>query len=116
MGVRTRITAQARARGLTAAALARRMGWYPSNVSAMDAGRRTISMRQLARLARVLGCSPSDLLEVTWADDTPVFRRRQLRRRLEARDVGTPDGLEKSWVHATQLAWQRHYRIRSRRS
>ena len=115
MNIRTRITAEARARGLTAAELAKRLGWYRSNVSAMDAGRRAVSIRRLSRLAKMLGCGPADLLDVSWADETPVFRHSHLTRRLEARDVGTPDGLEKQWVHAAQFAWQRHYSQRSRR-
>jgi len=115
MNIRTRIVAEARARGLTAAELARRLGWYRSNVSAMDAGCRTVSIRRLARLAKMLGCSPTDLLDVSWGGEAPVFRRPHLTKRLEARDVGTPDGLEKHWVHAAQLAWQRHYGSRSHR-
>ena len=40
MRVSTRIKAETRARGLTVAELARRLGWYRSNLSAIDAGRR----------------------------------------------------------------------------
>ena len=109
MKIRTRITTVARARGLTAAEVARRLGWYRSNVSAMDAGRRSISMRALVRLSEALGCSPADLIEVCPEDRKPLFRQRELTARLAARDRDTPDGTEKAWVHAVQLAWQRHY-------
>ena len=103
----------ARQRGTTAAELARRLGLYRSNLSAMDAGTRAVSLRTLGRLAQALGCAPGDLLEVTWGSGTAVFRRHALNRRLEERDLGVPDGVERGWVHAGLLAWQRHYRRRT---
>ena len=114
MRIRTRIAAMARARGLTAAEVARRLGWYRSNVSAMDAGHRSVSVRALARLSQVLGCGPADLLEMIGDREPPVFPRSALNQRLRKRDEGTPDGLEKAWVHTTTLAWQRHYGARTR--
>jgi len=113
MRVRTRITVEAKARGFTAAEVARRAGLYRSNLSAMDAGRRAVSLRTLGRVAQVLGCSPSDLLES--APETPAFHNPQLAHRLEERDAGTPDGREQGWVHAVQLAWRRHYGHAKRR-
>ena len=109
MRVYTRITAMARARGLTAAEVARRAGLYRSNLSAMDGGNRAVSLRTLARVARVLSCSISDLLEVHEGSEAPVFRGLALNRRLSERDLGAPDGLETGWVHAVQMAWRRHY-------
>ena len=114
MKIETRITAEARARGFTAAEIARQLGWYRSNLSAMDAGKRSISMRALARIAELLGCSPIDLLEHNPMAHRPLFRQRQLNGRLAERDLGTPDGAEKGWVHDVQLAWRRHYRNRKR--
>lgn len=101
----------ARERGLTAAEVARRLGLYRSNLSAMDAGARSVSLRALARVARMLACSPGDLLEVTWGTDAPVFRQPALNRRLEEREADAADGSERGWVHAALLAWQRHYRL-----
>lgn len=115
MRIRTRITAEAKARGFTAAELARRLGWYRSNLSAMDAGRRAVSLRTLARLSQMLGCSPGDLLEVRGGSQAPVFRQAWLRGRLSERDRGTADGAEKGWVHAAQIAWRRHYGATRRR-
>ena len=109
MEIHTRIAAVARTRGLTAAEVARRLRLYRSNLSAMDAGRRPVSLRTLARLSELLGCSPVDLLEVTFGPNTTVFRRSELNRKLEERDLAVPDGLEKGWVHTALLAWQRHY-------
>jgi len=80
----------------------------------MDAGRRSISIRALVRLSQVLGCSPTDLIEVGPEAKGSLFRRRQLNAQLAERDLGTVDGTEKGWVHAAQLAWQRHFRTVSR--
>ena len=114
MRLRTRITEVARARGLTAAEVARRLGWYRSNLSAMDAGRRSVSIRALARVSRVLGCGPADLIEVAWGSAAPIFARSALNQRVQALDLEAADGVEKGWVHTVMLAWQRHYGVRRR--
>lgn len=75
----------------------------------MDKGDRSVSVRALARLSELLGCSPGDLLDAGPDPETPLFRQQRLNARLAERDVGTPDGVEKGWVHAVQLAWRRHY-------
>ncbi len=110
MWIHTRITQEARARGMTAAELARRLGGYRSNLSAMDAGRRTASLRLLARLSRALGCSLGELLEVSWISERPIFRTARVNEALAQRDRRAHDGQEKGWVHAAQLAWVRHFR------
>lgn len=114
MKIRTRITEEARARGFNARELARRLGWYPSNISLMDSGRRSVSLRALARAAEVLGCSPADLLRVDQTVEGSLFRKRSLNERLRDRDLGSRDGSEKDWVHTAQLAWGRHYSMRQR--
>ena len=114
MRVRTRITQFAHQRGLTAAEVARRAGLYRSNLSAMDAGRRSVSLRVLARIAQVLACSPGELLDTHPGSDVPLFRRPSLNVLLAARDTGFADGTERGWVHTVLLAWQRHYRLSPR--
>lgn len=42
----------------------------------------------------------------------PVFATVKLNQRLSERDRSGCDGLEKSWVHTTQIGWLRHYRQR----
>jgi DNA-binding Xre family transcriptional regulator len=110
MMIRTRIQAEAHARGFTVAELARRLGWYRSNLSAMDAGRRAISLRALSRVAALLGCSPGELI-----DDSPevrLFRDARVNARVRAWDQRAVDGEDKSWVSTVQLAWIRHYGFR----
>jgi len=100
---------------MTAAEVARRVGWYRSNLSAMDAGARGVSLAGLVKVAEVLACSPGDLLDVTRGAEAPLFRDPKLMARLRERDLGAPDGTEKGWVHAAQLAWRRHYGSARRR-
>lgn len=114
MKVRIRITREARARGLTAADVARRLGWYRSNLSAIDAGVRAVSLGRLFRVAECLGCSPGDLLEPVPEHDRPLFRQAGFDEALRQRDLRALDGAEKSWVHAAQFAWRRHYRTAKR--
>ncbi len=106
--MRTRITHMARERGLTAAEVARRLHLYRSNISAMDAGRRSVSLRTLSRIAQMLACQPGELLD-TPDIDTPLFNRPVLVAQLEARQRALADGADRSWVHTVMLAWQRHY-------
>ena len=110
MRIRTCISRVARERGMTAAEVARRLRLYRSNLSAIDAGRRSLSLRALGRLADVLACSPGELLERAGAADRAVFRQAQLNIRLAGRDATLVDGAERTWVHTVLLAWQRHYR------
>ena len=109
MRIRTCIKQVARARGLTVADVARRLGLFRSNLSAADAGRRALSLQALGRLADALACSPGELLEGVGAEERPLFRRAHLNRRLAELDRGLADGTDRTWVHAVWLAWQRHY-------
>ena len=112
MRIRTCIRRVARERGMTAAEVARRLRLYRSNLSAMDAGRRSISLRALERIAEILASSPGELLARGEIDDRPVFRSARLNVRLADRDAALEDGADRTWVHTVLLAWQRHYGAR----
>ncbi len=112
MRIQTCITRVARERGLTAADVARRLRLYRSNLSAADAGRRSMSLNALGRIADFLGCSPGELVERVQPRVENLFRRPALNARLAKRDAALADGAERTWVHVVLLAWQRHYRSR----
>lgn len=112
MQIRTCVTRVARERGLTALEVARRLRLYRSNLSAADAGRRSMSLKALGRIADLLGCSPGELVERARPRAENLFRQPALNARLAARDAGLSDGADRTWVHAVLLAWQRHYRSR----
>ena len=111
MQIYTRITTIAKERGSTAAEVARGLKLYRSNISAMDAGRRSVSLQLLSRIAEFLGCSPTDLIEVRSSHKKEPFRNRELLQRLEQRAFDIPEGSERGWVHRVLLTWQRHYRL-----
>lgn len=75
----------------------------------MDAGRRPVSLRLLARIAELLDCSPADLIEIRERRAT-LFSNQHAMRQLQKRIMACPDGTERGWVHSTLLAWQGHYK------
>lgn len=108
MSIRTRITEAARQRGLTAAEVSRKLKLFPSNISAMDSGRRFVSLYLLERIANVLGCNVSELIETKKTDKPKLFPAHLMKRLKEIEDR-QEDGSDKTWTHRTLLAWQRHY-------
>lgn len=112
MQIHTNITKIAKERGLNAAEVSRRLGWYRSNVSAMDAGKRSVSLKALAEIAQLLDLSPSDLLETDFPNHLILFPKKELMEKLQKRDLETQDGTKREWVHAVMLAWQRHHQAK----
>ena len=109
MEIRTRIKEMAHERGFTAAQAARENGFYRSNLSSMDAGKRSVSLHLLGRLSETLGCSLDDLIETVHFPQKPIFKKALVMKRLLERDLGAQDGSEKRWLHQVVLAWKRHY-------
>ncbi len=98
---------------MTASEIARRLNLYRPNLSAMDAGRRTVSLKLLGRIAELLSCSPADLIQV----EPPLqpFSSQRMLRLLQKKEASFPDGADRSWVHRVLLAWQKHYRAARRK-
>lgn len=109
MEIRTRIKEVAHERGFTAAQAARENGFYRSNLSSMDAGKRSVSLGLLWKLSETLGCGLDDLIETSRFAPKPLFRRGAVMKRLLERDLGAQDGSKKQWLHRVWLAWRRHY-------
>jgi len=110
MRYRTRITQIAHERGWTASEVARRVGFYRSNISAMDSGNRPVSIKALTKIAALLGVSTGELMERISSNDQNPFKQARHARTLHNRDMGTQNGAQKAWVNANMLAWQRHYK------
>ena len=105
MPIHTRITYLARERGYSAAEIAKQLGLYPSNISAMDSGRRSFSIKLLIKLSELLNVSPIDLLAV--GSD---FEESRFSDRIVERETIAQDGKDRAWVHNLQLAWRKHYK------
>ena len=106
--VRTRIAEVARERGLTPAIIARNLHLYPSNLSNMDKGQRSVSLKALARIALFLGASASDLITVSPIEETRPFMNDRLNKALAKKDQ-TGSDTDRSWLHVTMLAWRKHF-------
>jgi len=83
MQIRARVRQAARGRGMTAAEVARRLGVYRSNLSAMDAGRRALSLKALARVAKAeqVRASEPAHIEAAAVLDLPVLPPSGARER-----------------------------------
>ena len=114
MEIRTRIKEIARERGFTVAQTARENGFYRSNLSAMDRGKRPVSLRLLGKLAETLGCDLEDLIETSRFSSKPIFSKPGAMKQLLERDMDAQDGSEKQWLHHVWLAWKRHYTLARR--
>lgn len=108
------IVRMAHERGMKASEVASHLALYRSNLSLMDSGKRSVSLRTLTRIADFLGCSPSDLIVVRSAKEGPLFRRMRTREILKRKEEACRDGEDKSWVHHVLLNWQRHTRLARR--
>lgn len=106
--VRTRIGEAAKERGWSQARLARALGLYPSNLSLMDRGRRSVSLKSLSRIAQFLDVSVSDLITVSPREENHPFPNETLNQLL-LQKIRTSPRKDKRWLHATMLAWQKHF-------
>ncbi len=88
-----RIEAARKSKGLTQAAVARRLGWSPSNYGRIEHGRITPSLRSLEAIAGALEVPVSALAgEADAADQVPVVAFASAGPGVEFTDQGYPAG------------------------
>ena len=97
----------AKENGMTLSAIARALGITRFNMSAIASGARGVSLKQLLRIAHILGCSIDEI--IAGNEDIPVYRNKKIQSLLQAREQNGCCGQDKSWVHAVALAHKRHY-------
>ena len=108
MGRRLGIREVAKERGVTLSGLARRLGIYRSNMSAIASGARGVSLRVLRKISRILDCSIDELLS---PQERPrVFKDKAARFLLTDIENNNHDGMDKAWVGRVMLAHKAHYR------
>ena len=97
----------ARERGVTLSAIARHFKMHRSNMSAIAAGERGVSLRFLRRLCAYLSCGMDEL--VGDAQEMTVFKETAAEAALRAREAGNFDGMDKTWVNQLMLGQRVHY-------
>ncbi len=112
--VRTVLKEEAALRGMTLTELSERLGLYLSNLSGMDGGKRSVSLKRLSRIARLLHCGVEDLI-VSSEREQHLFGEKSLNKALERMEQSNEDGTDKSWVPKVMLSFNRHYARKRRR-
>lgn len=105
--MRFRIKEYAHEQGLKLGEVAGKLRIPLSNLSAINSGSRTVSLRLIARIAKLLDCSVSDLLDEQ--SDAVAFRDAGLDQRVAQIEEKNSFGADKAWVHRIMLARQSHY-------
>lgn len=79
-----------------------------SNLSAINAGYRSVSLPLLTRIAKRLGCTVPELFE----EEKPAsaFRNVRLEQAVRQLEASNPFGIEKGWVHRLNFALERHFK------
>lgn len=111
--VRTDVRRVASLRGMTLSDVSRGLEIYLSNLSAMDAGKRSVSLKKLSKIAQFLHCSVGDLI-VNSGREGGLFQKKALDKAVRRIEESYEDGTDKSWVPKVTLSFMRHY-ARSRK-
>jgi len=105
--MRFRIKEYALEQGLKLGDVAGKLRIPLSNLSAINSGSRSVSLRLLGRIANLLGCEVADLFDESEA--VTVFRSPGVDRAVTRVEEGSCFGADKAWVHRIMLARQEHY-------
>jgi DNA-binding Xre family transcriptional regulator len=104
--MRLYIKETARERGWTLARLGRKLGVCRANMSAINSGRRGVSLAILIRISRLLDCRIDELVKETYPE---VFANKKLTAAIGIIEHNAGLNLDKSWVHRIILAHKEHY-------
>ena len=105
--MRFRIKECAHEQGLRLGEIARKLRIPLSNLSAINSGSRSVSLRLLARIAKLLNSSVADLLDEPAG--SVAFKTPGLGRVVTRIEGENPFGTDKAWVHRVMLAQRGHY-------
>jgi len=99
-------------RGMSLSFIAKKLGIYPSNMSAIASARRGVSLSVLRQIAGLLDCSLDELTGRREA--TAVFRNKTADLRVKEIQNSNFNGMDKKWVDHVMLAHIHHYRAAKR--
>jgi transcriptional regulator with XRE-family HTH domain len=103
----------AKARGISLASIAGRLGIARSNLSAIASGDRGVSLAMLKKISVLLACSLGELF--FGGTEPRVFKDKRSSERLDDILAENYDGIDKTWTHHVMLAHHLHYRSAKRR-
>ena len=103
-----KIKEAAKERGLTLVNIAKKLGIYRSNMSAIASGARGASLKMLNKVCRILDISLDELVKAE--ERHFIFNTGKLEAALDNIEKSNYDGIDKSWVDRVMLAQKAHYK------
>lgn len=97
----------AKERGIKLISIARKIGLYRSNLSAIASGRRGVSLRKLIKICQYLNCSLDELI---FYDASVNVYDKKMEEKLSSIEKQNFDGMDKSWVNKLMAAQTMHYK------
>lgn len=97
----------AKERAVTLMSIAKKLGIYRSNMSAIASGKRGVSLDMLIKIGHILDCGLDEL--VTLSGRSSVFKNKNIEDKLNKIIEANYDGMDKTWVNNIVLAGLRHY-------
>lgn len=103
-----RIKEVAKERAMTLMAIAKKLGIYRSNMSAIASGSRGASLAMLKEMCYILDCG---LDELVFPGRKPfIFKNKAIQAELDLLEKINYDGADKTWVNKVMLAGLRHFK------
>ena len=103
-----RIKEVAKERGITLQSVAKRLGMYPSNMSAIASSARGVSIKLLKEISYILGCDVGEL--ILPEKRPPVFKDKKTQLLLASIERNNYDGIDKTWVDRVMFVQYMHYK------
>jgi len=98
----------ARERAMTLLGIAKKLGIYRSNMSAIASGSRGVSLDVLKKICYILDCGLDEI--VFPAREPVVFKNKMIQAKLDSLERVNYDGIDKTWVNKVILASWGHFK------
>jgi len=97
----------AKERAVTLMSIAKKLGTYRSNISAIASGKRGVSLDMLIRIGHILDCGLDELVSLSGKSN--VYKNKMLEGRIDKIIEANYNGTDKTWVDNIALAGLRHF-------
>lgn len=92
-----RIKEACHSRGYKVAELCKKLGFYKSNISLIDSGKRSLSISKLERIVKFLGCSFNDVISTSKTYREP-YDNPEMNRKIALIQNAPYQKEDKAWV------------------